>query len=310
MRIVFMGTADFGIASLQAVMQEHSIVGIVSTSPRPKGRGLKLFESPIVSFAKKEKCGPIYTPESLSDPGFVRDLQVLEADCFVVVAFRLLPRQVFSIPRHGTLNVHASLLPAYRGPAPIHRTIEAGEKRTGVTVFRIDECIDTGDILKQAETGIGDEETTPELYQRLSRLGSETLCSALRELEAGTSSPFRQSEQTASRAPKLKKREAVIDWTLSASVIFNRIRAFKPFPGTYTLWDGKRLGIEWAVPVSTDNGVAPFGTIVSVSDNSFDVQTGAGVLRVLNVKPEGRNSMMAGDFLRGTAIRKDMRFHE
>lgn len=310
MRIVFLGTADFGIAALQAVLQEHSVVGVVSTPPRPKGRGLKLFESPIVSFAEKESLGPIFTPESFNDSKFVRNMESLKADCYVVVAFRLLPRKIFSIPRYGTLNVHASLLPAYRGPAPIHRAIEAGEKRSGVTVFRIDDGVDTGEILKQASVDIGEEETTPELYQRLSRLGAETLCSSLRELEAGKNTPVEQNDQAASRAPRLKKSEAVIDWHLSACALFNKIRAFKPFPGTCTFLNGKRIGIEWALPAPVEGTSMPCGTVITVSGTSLDVQTGEGVLRVLNVKPEGRKSMMAGDFLRGSRIQKGMRFHE
>lgn len=312
MRILFMGSADFGIETLQALHRDHTVVGVVSTPARPCGRGLKLNDSPIAAFAHREGIGPVYTPEKLDEATFVDTVTELHADCFVVVAFRLLPVSVFTIPLKGTLNIHASLLPSYRGPAPIQRAIEAGETRSGVTVFRIDEGIDTGAILQQAEVTIAPEETTPQLYARLSVLGAQVLGDVLRSLEKGDPQGSIQAQERVSMAPKLRKSEGIMDWNLHPQILFNKIRAFKPFPGTFTMFRGERLGIEWASPCATPSSStacdAPCGTICAVSDKFFDVQAGGGALRVLAVKPQGRKSMSAGDFVRGTRIREGERF--
>ncbi|MCX7727615.1 MAG: methionyl-tRNA formyltransferase [Chitinispirillaceae bacterium] len=310
MRIVFMGTAEFGIKPLQSLIKNYKVVGVVSAPLKPAGRGLKLYESPIVKFAKYEKIEPVYTPENLDDPIFLQNLKDLNADCFVVVAFRLLPRSVFTIPSFGTLNIHASLLPAYRGPAPIQRAIEAGETKTGVTIFKIDDGIDTGDILLQQETEIFPEETSVELSGRLSEIGAKLICEAIEALKKGTIVPFKQRGKD-SKAPKLKKSEGKIDWKLSATTIFNKIRAFKPFPGTFTYCKGKKLDIEWGKPLINEikSGFSP-GTIVKVDKEYFDVQTGEGLFRVLSVKPEGRVSMPVTAYLHGTKMVEGFKFDE
>lgn len=310
MKVVFLGSADFGIAALQELIKKHSIVGIVTTPPRPKGRGLKLIESPIASYAQKENIAPVFTPEDLHEPQLTEQLRMLDADCFVVVAFKLLPRTLFSLPKFGTLNIHASLLPQYRGPAPIHRAIEAGETKTGVTVFRIDDGIDTGEILKQADVSIGVQETTPELYGKLSVLGAETLITTLDDLISGKCIPIEQRSQKGSRAPKLKKSEAVINWSFSADTLFNKIRAFKPFPGTFSLLNGRRISIEWAEPVQENNLQCKPGTITKIGDSSFYVQTGNGQLRIIMLRPEGRKSMSAGDFIHGSRVTEGDCFNE
>ena len=309
MRIVFLGSADFGIPTLEYLHRKHTLCGVVTTPPRRGGRGRKQVVSPVARFTGDLSGVPVFTPEELNSADFVAGLRALAADCFVVVAYRLLPREVFTLPSLGTINIHASLLPAYRGPAPIHRAIEAGERTTGVTVFRIDEGIDTGEILLQRSVDIGDEETTPEVYRRLSLLGTETLDTALAMLEDGTCIPQVQDHARACKAPKLKKSESVIDWHLSAGEIFNKIRAFKPFPGTATFFGGTRIGIEWGYPLERHS--SDFcGTIVGVETGHFDVQTGKGTLRVYTVKPEGRKSMSVADYLRGTALTEGMRFDE
>jgi methionyl-tRNA formyltransferase len=225
------------------------------------------------------------------------------ADIFVVVAFRILPKTLFSIPRMGTINVHASLLPLFRGPAPIQRAIEAGAKETGVTVFKIDEGVDTGGILSQEKIEIGPQETTPELYERLSFLGADALIAALDGLTHGTLAPAAQGTSFSSRAPKLLKEEALINWQESAQTIFNKIRAFKPFPGTYTYLDKSRFGIEWADPHGDEPSQNP-GMITRVTDIFFEVACARGVLRIHDVKPEGRKSMRVHDFLLGRKIKE------
>ncbi|HON11657.1 MAG TPA: methionyl-tRNA formyltransferase [Chitinispirillaceae bacterium] len=305
MRIVFMGSADFGIPALECLLTKHSIVGIVSTPAKPKGRGLKLADSPITCFAKQKGLEPIITPQNLKSPELPSILADLRADIFVVVAFRILPRSIFSIPPLGTVNIHASLLPEFRGPAPIQRAIEAGRTETGVTIFRIEEGVDTGEIILQKKTPIGPEETTPELYNRLSLLGADALMEALDMLSEGklvTTVP--QDHSLASKAPKLSKEEALIHWQLSSDQIFNKIRAFKPFPGTFSMLDGKRLGIEWAKSIDSHSSGAKPGSVVSVSRDFFDVQCGSGILRILTVKPEGRKIMSVHDFLLSSNLKE------
>ncbi len=307
MKIVFLGSADFGIPALSALLNSsHEVVGIVTTPTRKKGRGRKFEDSPICTFAKEHQLGPILKPENLRDHHFIKELTELRADLFVVIAYRILPDEVFSIPPIGTINAHASLLPKYRGPAPIHRTIEQGERETGVTVFRIDAGIDTGNVIITDKTEIGNEETTPALYDRLSAMGSELILKACDLLERNRVSYSTQDDSQASHAPKLKKEEAQIDWHLPAEKIYNKIRAFKPFPGTYTLFEGKRLGIEWAIPRINEKGNKETnqqcGEICSVSDSWFDVVCLNSILRVLEVKPEGKKAMTVQAFLNGTTV--------
>lgn len=313
MRVVFLGSADFGVPALTMLLAKHTVAGIVSTPPRKKGRGLKEVNSPVIDFARTSAaCNgiPRFMPDSFKDPEFEKDLQLLQADCFVVVAFRILPRSLFSMPRYGTVNIHASLLPRYRGPAPIQRAIEAGETTTGVTVFRIDEGIDTGEILLQQHVAIGAEETTPQLYARLSLLGVETLDTALQHIENERAVALSQNDMPYCNAPKLRKEEALLDWRLPALTLFNKIRAFKPFPGTFTMYNGKRLGIEWATPHGECASTSAPGTVATITDNYIDVHTGSGILRISSVKPEGRKSMPVHDFLNGTTLREGHCFFE
>ncbi len=304
MKIVFMGSADFGIPTLEFLRKSEEVVAVVSTPPGHKGRGLKLHDSPVSQYAKQHDVEPVITPPTVKDPAFIEQLRTLEADLFVVVAYRLLPPEVFSIPKLGTVNIHASLLPKYRGAAPIQRAIQAGESETGVTVFRIDEGIDTGEILLRKKIAIGSQESTPQLYERLSLLGAEALKEAVDGLKNEDLEPLKQDHTQALPAPKLKREEGHIRWNQSAQAIYNRIRAFKPFPGTYSFYDGKRLGIEWAQPQSDCESTFEPGQITGVSKSSFSVKCAQGCLRVLEVKPEGRKCMSVEAFLLGNKLNK------
>jgi methionyl-tRNA formyltransferase len=309
MNIVFMGSAEFGLPALRALSENgHKIVGIVSTPARKKGRGLILTDSPVVEYAREKGLGPIFTPPLLKSPEFLDSLKSLKADLIVVVAFRLLPRDVFSLPPLGTVNIHASLLPKFRGPAPIHRAIAAGEKETGVTIFRINEGIDTGNIILQRKTEIGGDETTLQLYPRLSVMGAQALIEACEMLEKGTVSYLKQDETMATPAPKLSKEEGKINWDLPAGTLFNMVRAFKPFPGTYTIFEGKRLSIERTVLVDVQSIGSP-GTVCGIVPDGFDVQCKIGRLRVLDVKPEGKASMSARAFVIGRKIQPGIKFN-
>ena len=305
MKIAFLGSAEFGLPALKRLMQAHEIVAMVTTPAKPKGRGLLLAPSAIGQFAAQAGLKPVFSPFDLKDPEFQIALAACGADLFVVVAFRILPKSLFSLPRFGTVNIHASLLPRFRGPAPIQRAIEAGETETGITIFKIDEGIDTGVILKQKRTPIGPTETTPELYGRLSVMGADALMEALDELGRGATAPIEQDHTAASKAPKLTKEEALIRWDQPANTIFNKIRAFKPFPGTYALLREKRLGIIRAEPAEADQGLP--GLITAVGDMFFDVRCSPGALRITEVKPEGRKAMSVHDYLLGTDLEKGER---
>lgn len=302
MKVVFMGSAEFGLPALGGLLARHKVAAVVSTPARPKGRGLKLVDSPVAEYAKNAGLSPLLTPESAADPQFIGELASLGADLFVVVAFRILPKEVFSIPKFGTLNVHASLLPRYRGAAPIHRAVEAGEKETGVTVFRIDEGVDTGEIIIQKRTPIGGAETTPELYGRLSLMGADALMEAVEALEGGAVAAVKQNPAEATRAPKLKKEEGRVDWNLPAEAVFNKLRAYKPFPGSYFFIGGKRINIEWGIVGECGAEPSPPGTVLSARGDYIDVRCGVGVLRITSVKPEGRSAMDVRSFLLGHTI--------
>jgi methionyl-tRNA formyltransferase len=304
MRFVFFGSADFGLPSFaRLVAQGHHPVGVVTTPDRPKGRGLHLQPSEVAQWATQQGIGPVLKPEKLDTADFEHDLKRLKADLFVVIAYRILPERIFTIPPLGTVNVHASLLPRYRGPAPIQRAIEQGETRTGVSVFRIDRGIDTGGVLVQRATDIGETETGPELYVRLSGLGAEALAQAVDGLVAGTLAPVVQDATLTCRAPKLRKEEALVDWTLPAAAILRRIRAFKPFPGTHTMLDGRRLGVVQAVSAGKSQGRVP-GTVLTVDSEGIVVAAGDRAIRLIRVKPEGKGEMGAGAFARGARIQE------
>jgi methionyl-tRNA formyltransferase len=304
MRFVYFGSADFGLPSLERLLSDgHQAVGVVTTPDRQQGRGLKSRESPVALRAHELGFGPVLKPEKLDCVELADTLRACAADMFIVIAYRILPERIFTIPPLGTLNVHASLLPRYRGPAPIQRAIEHGETRTGVSVFRIDAGVDTGGILVQRDTVIGHEESAPELYQRLSVLGADALSEAVRGLAAGTSAPRPQEDVAASKAPKLRKEEALIDWSQPASVIHNRVRAFQLFPGSHTFLDGKRLAVIEASADGCDSAGEP-GTVAALDSEGFVVRCGQGMLRVRTVKPEGKDVMRAADFARGARIEK------
>jgi len=311
-----MGSAEFGLPAFEMLLDRHDVAAVVSTPAKPKGRGLKLFDSPVTEFAKSRGIDTVLTPENLQDPEFITALKSMQADLFVVVAFRILPADVYTIPRLGTVNIHASLLPRYRGAAPIHRAIEAGESETGVTVFRIDEGVDTGEVILQRKISINGNETTPELYERLSVMGADVLREAVDGLESGSASASVQNQSEATRAPKLTRQEGHIDWKLPSTKIFNKIRAFKPFPGTYFFINGKRMNAEWAEVVDTnvcrgdhprspaapDNDTVNPGTVLTAKGDFIDVQCGNGVLRITKIKPEGRPAMDVRAFLLGHSV--------
>jgi methionyl-tRNA formyltransferase len=242
LKLLFLGTAEFACPSLKVLIDSsHQILGVITQPDRPKGRGQKRVPSPVKSLALKAGL-PIHQPEKVRDPSFLEVLESLRPDLLVVVAYgQILSARVLSIPPRGCVNVHASLLPKYRGAAPIVRAILAGESRTGVTTMFLDPGMDTGPILLAQEAEIGEEDTAGTLHDRLSHMGAGLLLRTLEGLETNRLAALPQDHSQATLAPKIEKEEARIDWSTPARRIFNLIRGFDPWPGAYTSWSGRML---------------------------------------------------------------------
>ncbi|MBN1466540.1 methionyl-tRNA formyltransferase [candidate division KSB1 bacterium] len=302
MKIVFMGTPDFAVPSLKALQQsEHTIAGVVTAPDRPMGRGRKM-GAPVIKNLAVDYALPILQPEQLQDPGFISELRSWNADLFVVVAFRILPPAVFRLPAKGTFNLHASLLPKYRGAAPINWALINGEKESGVTTFYIDEKVDTGEILLQRSLPLTDDMTAGELHDALSIMGAELVLETIDGIAAGTLMPRRQSGDS-TRAPKLTAELEQLSWSKSATACHNLIRGLSPAPGCYALFRGKRIKIMRSRVSGVMAPAALPGQIIAIGKNGpIDVQTGDGVLSLLQLKPEGRATMSAGEFSRGFHI--------
>ena len=310
MRIVFMGTAKFGLLSLEALFKSHHSVEAVVTGPdRPKGRGLKLSPSPIKIFAL-EKDVSLLQPERLKDKEFVSTLGQIDPDLFVVVAFRILPKEVFEIPPKGTINLHASLLPKYRGAAPIQWAIMKGETKTGVTTFFIDERIDTGNLILQREMEIGDDETAGQLHDRLALIGAEVLMETVELIAQGKAVRIPQRDEEATPAPKLKKEDSCIDWSKKADDIRNMVRGMNPFPGAYSELNGRKIKVyKTSLVVSNGKGETTPGKVVTIDDTEgLIVSTGKGFLSLLEVQPEGKRRMSGPEFVRGYHVTVGERF--
>ncbi|MGZ8780026.1 MAG: methionyl-tRNA formyltransferase, partial [Thermoanaerobaculia bacterium] len=231
MRIVFFGTPEFAVPSLDAVAREHEIVLVVAQPDKPAGRGMKM-QAPAVAVRARELGLPLLQPPRVRNEEFLSEVARIAPDCGVVVAYgKILPKALLDIPKHGFLNVHGSVLPLWRGAAPIQRAIEAGDKVTGVTIMRVDEDLDHGPMLRIETTEIGPDERTPQLARRLSRIGGDALATVLREVESGTAIETSQDHARATLAPKIDKREGDVTFDEPAHTIYNRFRAFDPWPG-------------------------------------------------------------------------------
>ena len=303
MRLVFMGTPEFAVPSLRTLAKSsHSVVGVVTQPDRPKGRGLQLAASPV----KKEaiRLGiPVVQPENVKDLEFLERLRRWEGVCFAVVGFRILPPEVYEMPPRGTVNLHASLLPEYRGAAPIQWVLINGEKRTGVTTFFIERKVDTGDLILQEEVSIGQEETAGELHDRLALVGAGLLLRTMDRIEQGRVERIPQ-KGTPTRAPKILPEDCEIDWSQPAERIVNLVRGLSPRPGAFTLWEGKRLKILRASVSQEGNKTVSRqpGRIVGVSEEGIVVEGGKGRVCIREIQVEGRRRMEVEAFLRGHPI--------
>ncbi len=317
MRIVFMGTPAFAVPTLQQLLKtEISVVGVVCQPDRPSGRGKKVQVGPVKALALSQNI-PVVQPEKMKDPKLMEILRTWEPDLVVVAAFgRILPKTILDLPPKGCLNVHGSLLPKYRGAAPIQWAVIQGEVKTGVTIMLMDEGMDTGAILQQEEISIGPDETSGELASRMAQVGGALLVRTLRGWIAGTMSPLPQNDSAATLAPILNKEDGLLSWDRPARYLANRIRGLSPWPGVYTFLEGARWGI-WKVQVegqepgmlhtAQDIPLAP-GTITAVTKQAIRVQTGQGSLHLLEIQPENKKRMHVSDFLAGHRVTVGMTF--
>jgi methionyl-tRNA formyltransferase len=301
-RVVFCGNPEFALPSLEALLAgPHEVAAAVTSPDKPQGRGRRLQAMPVKMRAQAAGVS-VLQPESLSDADFLARLRHLAPDALVVVAFRILPRELLALPRRGCFNVHPSLLPRGRGAAPIRWTLIRGETETGVTIIHLNEVIDGGAILAQERTTVGDDEDFGSLHDRLAQMGAHLLMNVLKRIESGASlEPIEQDESQVTRAPKLKAEDFRIDWTMSARDIRNRIRAFSPQPGTVTRMNGRIFKILAAAEVAEKIALGR-GELRKSGDDILLVGTGEGTLQFNVVQPEGKRAMTASEFLRGRPV--------
>jgi methionyl-tRNA formyltransferase len=302
-RILFMGTPRFALPSLQVVIERaETVIGVVTQPDRPSGRGQLVVMPPVKERAMRHNL-PVYQPLKVREQHFIQQVQALSPDLIVVVAFgQILPRALLDIPPRGCINVHASLLPAYRGAAPINWALINGENVTGVTIMLLDEGLDTGDILLQQPVAILPEDTTATLHDRLAASGAALLGEAIEQLASGGWTRIVQDHARATYAPILKKEDGCIAWSKSASEIHNQIRGMNPWPGSFTFFRGKLLKIYHTGVLEKHAGAAP-GKIIAVSDTGVEVAAGNGALLIQELQIEGKKKMPAGDFIKGQGIK-------
>ena len=302
MNLLFAGTPEFAAHSLQALLDsEHQVLAVYTQPDRPAGRGRKLTASPVKALALEHDL-PVLQPQTLREAEVQQALADWQADVLVVVAYGLiLPQAVLDAPRLGCLNVHASLLPRWRGAAPIQRAILAGDTETGVTIMQMDAGLDTGDMLYKVSCPIEPTDTAATLHDRLAGLGATALVETLRRLDAGEVQPEKQDDAQATYAEKLQKSEALIEWSQSAEVLSRTVRAFNPWPVAFTRWHDQNLRI-WFAQALKETRDAPPGTVLAESREGIDVATGEGVLRITQLQLPGGKALDAGQFLNAHSL--------
>lgn len=305
MKVIFMGTPDFSVPVLQGLIdsKEHEVTAVVTQPDKPRGRSGKLVFTPVKQLAVEHGI-PVYTPKRVKDPEFVKELSQIPCDVIVVIAFgQILSKEILDLPKYGCINVHASLLPRWRGAAPMQWAIIAGDEMTGITTMQMDVGLDTGDMLLAKEIPISPNETGESLHDKMAVLGSELLLETLRQAEEGTLHPKPQNDEDSTYAKMLTKETGKIDWNLDAAQIERYIRGLNSWPSAYSGYKGKTLKL-WRAEVLSEVTEGKPGTVVSVEKDSFTVQTGSGCLRILELQLEGKKRMDAGSFLRGVKIEK------
>ena len=296
MKIVFAGTPDFAVPTLQALLDsEHQICGVYTQPDRPAGRGRKLTASPVKALAVSANL-PVFQPENFKQVGALEELAALKPDLIVVIAYGLiLPQAVLDIPKFGSINVHGSLLPRWRGAAPIHRAVMAGDDKTGITIMKVVKKLDAGDMLYKIECPINADSTSSELHDQLAEIGAQGLIQVVNQIEQGTLIAEPQDEALVTYAHKLEKNEAMLDWQKSAQELDRQVRGLNAWPVAQTLYKGEVLRV-WRSEVIDGESDLPAGTI-SCQQHALDVATGNGILRLLEVQSPGGKRIAGKDFL-------------
>ncbi|MGH2574729.1 MAG: methionyl-tRNA formyltransferase [Ignavibacteria bacterium] len=318
MNIAFMGTPDFAVPSLKALLSSpHKIVAVVTAEDRPQGRGLKISESPVKKVARQKNL-KILQPESLKDEAFINELKSLSEgaglDLIIVVAFKILPKEVFTIPKFGSFNLHASLLPKYRGAAPVNWALINGEKETGVTTFFLKEKVDTGNIIMQYKCEIANDDDAGTLHNKLAELGAKTVISTVNLIESsnGKVPVYPQEESLATPAPKIHNYFCKVNWNNSSSNIYNFIRGLSPYPAAFTTHRSNRLKLfksrVMSIPGMNLNDRPEVPGEIKIIDNALFVNCEQGYLEIIELQLEGKKRMTADEFLRGYKIESGDRF--
>ena len=300
MKIVFMGTPDFAVGTLEALIQAgHELIGVVTQPDKPKGRGKSLMATPVKEVALKHQI-PVYQPQKVRETEFTENLRRLAPDVIVVAAFgQIITKEILEIPRYGCINVHASLLPAYRGAAPIQWAVIYGEKESGVTIMQMDEGLDTGDMIDKVVVPLAEDETGGSLFDKLSQAGAGLCVKVLKDLEEGKAVREKQPEEsTTAYASMISKKMGEVNWNESAKSIEQLIRGLNPWPSAYTKLQGKTLKL-WQAQVEEQEEEGRPGEILRVEKDAFYVKTGKGLLKIKEVQLEGKKRMDTGAFLRG-----------
>src|SRR3990167_3175254 len=305
MDIVFFGSGRFAVKSLEALIKSgHSIALVVTQPDKPKGRRLNSLPTEV-KIKARELALNIYQPQNPNSPEAVDYLQKFPADVFMVIAYgHILKEPLLGLPKLYPLNVHASLLPKYRGAAPINRAIINGEKETGVTTMLMDEGMDTGNMLLSERMEIKDNDTASDVHDRLKDIGAGLLMKTINCIKAGVVAPLPQDNSQASYAPVLKKEDGRIDWTMGAAEIRNLIRGMNPWPGAYTRWEGMQIKVFRAKVLPEGKAAEQAGTILNVSADGISVATGKGTLVITELQPENRDRMIVSEFIKGYRIGK------
>jgi methionyl-tRNA formyltransferase len=302
MVVVFLGTPQFAVPTLRRLLDSpHSVAGVITQPDRPRGRGQKITHAPVKALAL-ERGIPVYQPDRLKPPEVADALRAWNADLGVVAAYgRIIPEHLLTIPRFGMINVHASLLPKYRGAAPVHRAVINGDDQTGVTIMRVVKELDAGGMFAKVMRPIGPDDTSDVVETALAEMGAQLLVAVVDQLASGTAREEPQDDTQATYAPRLTKEEGLIDWTQAASAIHNRVRGLYPWPHAYTFLNGTRLIVLRSAVATRTAGASASGpgTILGATSEAIQVATGNGDLAILEVQPEGRRAMRVHDFLLG-----------
>ena len=311
MRIVFMGTPDFSVPTLETLIAfRHEVIGVVTQPDKPKGRGKEIQMSPVKECALAHNI-PVYQPVRAREEAFVDEMRALNPDVMVVIAFgQILSQELLDLPKFGCVNIHASLLPKYRGASPIQWAVINGDEETGITTMQMAAGMDTGDILETAVIKLDEKETGGSLFDRLSLMGGDLILSTLDGLEAGTIQAVPQDDAQATYVKKIPKSMGEIDWTMSAAAIERLVRGLNPWPSAYTHWNGKMLKIWEAevLPQSACGEAKAPATVLEADHDTLTLQTGDGVLKICSLQLEGKKRMDVASFLRGYPVTAGSRF--